>query len=684
MQPPKPKKIPHVLEKFGDRRIDYYYYFREKDNPYVIEHLKRENEYTRWVMRDTEELQEKLYRELLSYIKEDDETYPVKWGNYYYFKRYVKGKNYPIYLRTGDPEKRKDAEVLLDLNEVGEKHEFVDLAEFIPTLDGSLIAYLLDTSGGENYHLYIMDARTKEIVDKVEKNISGVLWLDGKTLLYTVETEETKRPYRVYKHTLGKSGDELLFEEKDEAYFLSIGTTEDEEYVIVHLGSADTTEEWYAKKSPDIWEFKLLYPRKKEVRYYASHRDGYFYIMTNENAKNFKIVAVPVEDPSKENWKEIIPEDRDVPIESFILFRDFMAINERRNGLPAFRIYDFKTGETHNVQFPEPTYFTRFSSGGEFPTAQVYDSPFVRIYYSSLSTPPTIYDYHYSERKLYVRKEQEVPGYDKSKYVVERIWATSHDGTKVPISLVYRKDLFKRDGSNPMLLEGYGAYGYPYDAGFRTSNIPLLDRGIIFAIAHVRGGGEFGDRWHDEGKLLKKKNTIYDFIACTEHLIREKYTGPEKIAIRGGSAGGILIGGAINERPDLYRVAIGDVPFVDVLTTMLDPTLPLTVTEYDEWGNPNIEEYYWYIKSYSPYDNVKEQKYPHVLATGGLNDPRVRYWEPAKWVAKLRDHNRGDTTILLKINMGAGHFGPSGRYRYYRDEVAFKWAYILKFLGIEE
>ncbi len=672
------------MEKFGDRRVDYYYYFREKDNPEVIEHLKRENAYTAWVMQDAKELQENLYRELLSHIKEDDETYPVRVGNFYYFKRYIKGKDYPVYLRTKDPDDRENAETLLDLNELGEKFDFVDIAEFKPAKDGSRIAYLMDTSGGENYHLYVMNTETKKIIDRVERNISGVLWLDNDTLLYVLETEQTKRPYRVYKHRVGQDEDELLFEEKDEKYFLSIGKTEDEQYVVIHLESQDTAEEWYARANPDVKEFRLLYPRQKEIRYYMSHRDGYFYIMTNEEAKNFRIVSAPASNPAKENWKDVIPEDREVPISNFYVFRDFMAILERRNGLPAFRIYEFSSEKSHNIEFPEPTYFARFSSGGEFGSAQVYDSPFVRIYYSSLSSPPTIYEYHYGERKLYERKVQEVPNYDKSKYKVERLWATSHDGTKVPISVVYRKDLFKRDGSNYLFMEGYGAYGYPFDAGFMSTIIPLLDRGIVYAIAHVRGGGEFGDRWHDEGRLLKKKNTIYDFIACTEHLIRENYTSKKKIAIRGGSAGGILIGGTINEKPDLYAVAIGDVPFVDVLTTMLDPTLPLTVTEYDEWGNPNIEEYYWYIRSYSPYDNIKEQEYPHILATGGLNDPRVRYWEPAKWVAKLRDYNRGNSTILLKINMGAGHFGPTGRYRYLKEEVAFRWAYLLKFLNGEK
>ncbi len=678
-QPPIAKIEPKVDTLFGDVRVDNYYWLREKSNPEVIKYLEAENAYTKAMMKHTEKFQKKLYDEMVGRIKETDLTVPEREGDYYYYSRTEQGKQYRIYCRKKGSLEAPE-EVLLDVNALAEGHEFFSVGALLVSPDDNLLAYTVDTTGAEVYTLYVKDLRTGKTLKDTIPNMSGSLeWAnDNKTIFYST-LDSTRRPDKLFRHTLGSDyeNDALMFHEKDEAFFLNIDKTRSKAYLLITLESNTTTEVWYLNADTPNRKFKRIHPRQHEMEYYVSHHGDKFIIMTNDKAKNFKLMEAPVTRPAKKNWKEIIPHRDSVLLEGYDVFKNYLVVYERERGLKKMRIYDYTTGETHYVQFPEPVY--SFWAGGN----REYDTDLLRFTYMSLVTPRSVYDYNMKTKQRELKKRYEVlGGYDPSQYQSERIFATSPDGVEVPISLVYKKGMVK-NGKNPLLLYGYGAYGASMDPYFSSSRLSLLDRGFIYAIAHVRGGSEMGRWWYEQGKLLHKKNTFIDFIACAEHLIAEKYTSPEYLVISGGSAGGLLMGAVTNMRPDLFKGVVADVPFVDVLNTMLDPSLPLTVIEYEEWGNPHEEEYYFYIKSYSPYDNVEAKDYPNILVTAGLNDARVSYWEPAKWVAKLRALKTDDNLLLLKTKMSAGHGGASGRYDYLKD-VAFEYAFMLDLFGISK
>jgi oligopeptidase B len=677
--PPVAKVISKADTLHGDVRIDNYFWLREKSNPEVIKYLEAENEYTEAMTKQTKEFQKLLYEELVGRIKETDLSVPEKIDDYYYYSRTEEGKQYPIYCRKKGGLDAEE-EILLDQNALAEGYDYFDIGAFKISPDHQLLAYSVDTTGSETFTLYVKDLNAGELLkDEIENIYYDVEWgNDNKTIFYTT-LDEAKRPYKLYRHILGtaQEKDEMVYHEKDEAFFVSVSKTRSKEYLIMTLGSETTTEVWYLKADLPEDNFKVIHPRQHKMEYYIAHHDDKFYIMTNDEAKNFKLMEVSVTDPSKKNWKEVIPHRDSVKIDGMDVFRNHLVVYERERGLKKIRITNLINNQVDYVDFPEPVYTFWQARNPDFNTN------ILRFNYTSLVTPRSVFDYNMDTKARELKKQYEVlGGYDPSGYQSERIFAKASDGTMVPISLVYRKGMVK-DGNNPLYLYGYGAYGISREPTFSSNRLSLLDRGFIYAIAHVRGGGEMGRYWYDEGKLLKKKNTFADFIACAEHLIAENYTSSDKLVIYGGSAGGLLVGAVTNMRPDLFKAVIADVPFVDALNTMLDPSIPLTVIEYEEWGNPNEEESYGYIKSYSPYDNVEAKGYPNMLITAGLNDPRVQYWEPAKWTAKLRALKTDKKILLLKTKMGEGHMGASGRYDYLKD-IAFEYAFIFDLFGIEK
>ncbi len=678
IQPPRAKVIPKKDTLFGDVRIDNYYWLRERDNPEVLDYLKAENAYTEAVMEPTKALQEKLFREMKGRIKETDLSVPVKWGGYYYYSRTEAGKQYRIHCRKKGSMKAPE-EVLLDENQLAKEHDFLRIGVREVSPDHRLLAYSVDTSGSETYTLYIKNLETGELLsDAIPNTYYSVEWgNDNRTLFYTV-LDAAKRPYKLYRHVLGNppEKDELVYHEPDEKYFVSLYKSKDREYIFLELESQITTEVRFLNANQPQESFRVIHPRQHEMEYSVEHHSGSFYILTNDQAKNFRLMKTPVDHPGKKYWQEVVPHREDVMLEGMEMFKNHLVLFERKSGLRHIHITDFRYNTSHDIDFPEPVYTVWRDQNPEF------DSNILRFSYTSLVTPKSIYDYNMDTRKRRLMKQEEVlGGYDPKQYQSERIFAEAPDGTKIPISVVYKKG-FRKDGSHPFYLYGYGSYGATIEPYFNSNRLSLLDRGFGYAIAHVRGGGEMGRQWYEDGKLLKKKNTFTDFIACAEHLVGQGYTIPNKLVIAGGSAGGLLMGAVTNMRPDLFNTVIAKVPFVDVLNTMLDPTIPLTVTEYEEWGNPNIKEYYFYIKSYSPYDNVEAKAYPNMFVTAGLNDPRVQYWEPAKWTAKLRAHKTDDHLLLLKINMGAGHGGASGRYDYLK-EIALEYSFIFDCLDIQ-
>jgi len=683
VSPPIARISPEVSEIHGEKRIDNYYWLREK-NPDAIAYLESENDYTRAIMKHTEPVQEQLYKEMVGRIKETDVSAPVKIDDYYYYSRTEEGKQYRIYCRKSLSEKPEvincEEEILLDENALAAGHDYFQLGVFEISPDHSLLAYSTDMNGSETYTLYIKNLKTGELLhDVIENTYYSVEWAnDNKTIFYDI-LDESKRPYKVFRHVLGTDpkDDVLIYHEEDESFFVEISKTKSKAYILISSESNTTSEAHYfsADQSTDV--LKIIQPRSHEIEYYVTHHDNSFYIVTNDNAKNFRLMKAPVSDPSKENWKEVIPHKDSVRIDDVESFKEHLVIYERENGLKRIRIINTINNEEHYVDFPEPVYNFWIGDNPE------YDTNILRFEYTSLVTPRSVFDYNMDSRSRELKKQYEIPsGYDPSLYQSERVFAKACDGTMIPISLVYRKGMVK-DGRAPLYLYGYGSYGNSIDPSFSTNRLSLLDRGFIYAIAHIRGGEEMGRYWYEQGKLLNKRNTFTDFIACAEHLIAEKYTSSDMLVISGGSAGGLLIGAVINMRPDLFKAAVAEVPFVDVINTMLDPSIPLTVTEYEEWGNPNDKEYYDYIKSYSPYDNVEQKDYPNILITTSLNDPRVQYWEPAKWTARLRALKSDNNLLLLKTNMGAGHGGASGRYDYLK-EIAFEYAFILACLDSQE
>ena len=675
--PPIATKHPHELVTHGDKRIDNYYWLRQQDKPEVIDYLKAENDYTEAKMKHTEDLQKSLYDEMLSRIKETDLSVPYRLKDYYYYSRTEEGKGYSILCRKYQSLDAEE-EILLDQNELAAGKEFFSLGVTSISPNQQILAYSTDTTGAEQYTLVFLDLATRKLYSETIPNTYySFAWGNDNQTVFYVKVDETNRPYQLWRHSLGSdpSSDVLVYQEDDEAYYLGIEKTRSRAYILLELGSKITSEVHYLDADNPSGEFKLFQPRQTGIEYFLGHHSDRFYITTNEDAINFKLMSTPVDSIDKANWKTIIPHREDIMLEGIDAFADYLVIYERQGGLPTARIQTLATGEIKELTFPEPTYSF---SGGNNPE---FDTTKFRFSYSSMITPSSVFDYDFKTEARELKKETEVlGGYDRTLYASERLVATAADGTKVPISLVYKKGI-DRDGSNPLWLTGYGSYGYSYPVYFSSLRLSLLDRGFVFAIAHIRGGEEMGRKWYEDGKFLFKKNTFTDFIACAEHLIAEKWTSSDRLVISGGSAGGLLMGAVINLRPDLFKAVVADVPFVDVLTSILDTSLPLTILEWEEWGNPNEEEYYDYIKSYSPYDNVTAQDYPALLITAGLNDSRVKYWEPAKWTAKLRELKTDNNILLLKTNMSAGHGGASGRYESLK-EIALEYAFVLDRLNL--
>jgi oligopeptidase B len=690
LEPPVARREPVEHTLHGDRRVDHYAWLRHKENPEVIAYLNAENAYTDAILKPTEPFQEKLYQEMLGRILQTDLSVPYRLRGYLYYTRTEEGKQYALHCRRRDAEGAGE-EVQLDLNLLAEGHSFLGLGSFEVSEDNHLLAYSTDTTGFRQYLLQVKDLRTGTVFPERFERVTSVAWTsDNRTLFYTVEEEITKRSNRLYRHVLGSTEpDPLLYEETDERFRIEVERTRSGGFLLLNIASHTTSEVRYLRADQPSGEFRLIAPREDNHEYYADHHPGLatnptgglFYIRTNSGGRTFRLVTVPVSDPRREFWSEMIPNRPDVMLSAAEAFQRHLVLFEREGGLPFIRIVDLTADATnavaasHCIEFAEPAYNASIGENPEF------GAPHLRFQYESFVTPRSVFDYDVRNRVRILRKQQPVlGGYDPSQYVSERLHATASDGTRVPLSVVYRRDT-PRDGSAPLLLYGYGSYGISVPVNFNSNRLSLLDRGVIYAVAHVRGGGELGKPWHDTGRMRQKRNTFTDFIASAEHLITQRYTTPEKLVIEGGSAGGLLMGAVTNMRPELFRLVISHVPFVDVLNTMLDASLPLTVGEYEEWGNPQIAEDYFYMKSYCPYTNLERKVYPAILAKTGLNDSQVMYWEPAKYVAKLRTLKTDSNPLLLKVNMGAGHGGASGRYDYLR-EIALDYSFLLSYLGI--
>jgi oligopeptidase B len=680
IHPPVAAVRPHAITQHGETRVDNYFWLREKENPEVREYLEAENAWTAEQMRDTEPLQEQLYREIVGRIQETDSSAPERSGGWLYYSRTVAGQQYRIYCRKRDGSNTGE-EILLDANQAAEGFAYFQLGVFAPSPDHNLLAYSIDTEGDEDFTVFFKDLRTGELLpDRIGNTYYSLEWAaDNRTVFYNI-LDAARRPYKVLRHTLGEdsSKDVEVYHETDERFEVDIDHTRDRAFLLLDIHSHTTSETRYLAASEPTGEFmpivERVQGRVQGVEMDVAHHEGRWYIRTSDGAPNFRLVSAPVGNPAKANWREEIPARADATIEDVDAFSDFLVVSERFGALPHIRIRDLRTGAEHYVQMPDPVYTVEAEPGGDYAT------PVVRLTYSSLTTPETAYDYDMRERTLTVIKREAVlGGFDRENYATERIQATSPDGTRIPVSLLYRKGLV-RDGSHPALLYGYGSYGISIDASFSHVRLSLVDRGFVYVIAHIRGGGDLGKSWHEAGRMANKANTFQDFVATAEALVGAGFTNSKRLGIMGGSAGGLLMGAVLNLRPDLFGAAIAKVPFVDVLSTMSDATLPLTVGEYEEWGNPEQPEHYARIRTYSPYDNVRVADYPQLLVTAGLNDPRVSYWEPAKWVAKLRVCSSNSKLLLLKTNMGAGHFGASGRYERYR-ETALDYAFLLKVLG---
>lgn len=674
--PPVARVIPHAENRFGTRVVDNYFWLRDKSNPEVLKYLEQENAYTAAVTSGLKPFEDELYGEMLSHVKQTDLEVPVRRGDYYYYLRTEEGKQYPIRCRKRGITGKE--EVLLDLNELGKGKNFASLGAFEVSDDQNLLAYALDYVGYRQFTLHVKDLRTGETLPDTMERVDSVAWAaDNQTLFVTTEDAVTKRANQVWRRTLGQKEAERLYEEKDETFSLGVGKTRDKKYVFLGAFSTDTSEFRYLRADRPEENFKLFRAREKQHRYFIDHRENLFYIRSDKGAKNFQVLTAPEDDPSPEKWSVFIAHDPNVLIQDIDLFRDFAVSFEKSQALDRIRIYDFKAGKWSAIPFPEPVYSAFPGETPEF-TSTTY-----RYSYQSLVTPPSVFDYDTQTGKSILRKRQEVPGgYDPSQYVSERRWVTARDGVKVPLSIVYKRG-FQRDGKGPLLLNAYGAYGFGMPASFSSSRLVFLDRGLAFVIAHIRGGDDMGEQWHDDGKLMNKRNTFNDFVDCAEYLIQQKWTSKDRLLIEGGSAGGLLMGAVVNMRPDLFKAVHLAVPFLDVMNDMMDPSLPLTTTDYPEWGNPSANRTtYDYILSYSPYDNVHRTAYPAMLFTESLNDSQVAYWEAPKFVAKVRTLNTDNNPILLKMKMEpAGHGGASGRYDQLRDR-AFECAWLLSQIGI--
>jgi len=677
--PPVADKIPKDVGMHGDRRIDNYYWMNDyfKKGPLsdkVLQYLKEENKYTETVLSDIKGLRDTLFNEMKARIKEADESVPVFDNGYYYYSRYEEGKQYAIYCRKkGTPDAPE--QILLDMNAMAEGHAYFHADAFAVSPDTKLLAYAVDTLSRRQYTVHIKNLETGEIYKDVMYPASpAVVWAnDSKSIFYTANNPETLLSEKIKKHILGTNGssDKVVYEEKDKSNYLHLGKLRSKKYITVTSAATMSSEVYYLDANRPDDPFKVIQARIKDVLYQVDEQNGRFLILTNLDAKNFRLMETPVGNTGVDNWKDVIPHRTDVLIEGIYAFKNFYVVAERRNGLRQLRMHNMSTNEDHYLEFAEPAYTADVGDNPEF------DSRVLRYNYTSLTTPSSTFDYDMESRIGKLLKEQEVMGgYDKSEYVTERLFATASDGAKVPISIVYKKG-FRKNGSSPLLLYGYGSYGYSIDPSFVSTRLSLLDRGFAFAIAHIRGGQEMGREWYENGRMMNKKNTFTDFIAAGEYLVQHKFTSPEHLYAYGGSAGGLLMGAIINLRPDLWKGVFAAVPFVDVVTTMLDESIPLTSNEFGEWGNPKNKDAYDYMKSYSPYDNVRSVKYPNLLVITGLHDSQVQYFEPAKWVAKMRDMKRGDNLLLFQTNMDYGHGGASGRFDYLK-EIALMEGFFLK------
>lgn len=675
-RPPVAKKIPHITAIHGERLVDNYYWLRKKISSAVMAYLQAEDAYTDWFMKPTQPLQETLYQEMLGRVQETDQSVPYREGDWLYYHRTEAGKQYPIYCRKKGSVDAPE-EVVLDMNAMAKGKEFLEMGVYEVSDDGNRLAFSTDEKGFREYTLYVKDLQTGALLREKIPRVSGAAWAaDNRTLFYVTE-DDAKRADRVWRHDLGEKEDALIYEEKDALFTVEVDRSRSKRFVYVAIGSKTTDEVRYLRADHPDDLLKIISPREKDHEYSVDDGGDLFYIRTNDQGRNFRLVTVPINDPRRENWKEIVPVRNVVSIDDVGVFSHNFVLAERANGLPQLSVYDLATGAAHRIEFPEAAYAVATEENAEF------DTNVLRITYESLTTPLSVCDYDMTTRERKLLKQQPVKGgYDPDRYQTERVYATAADGTLIPISLVYRKDL-KQEGGNPLLLYGYGAYGIPTDVWFSSNRLSLLDRGVIVAIAHVRGGGEFGKRWHDQGRMLNKRNTFTDFIASAEFLIAHHYTDAQHLTVEGGSAGGLLIGTVLNMRPDLFKAALVEVPFVDVINTMLDESLPLTVGEFEEWGNPKLKEQYHYLKTYSPYDNIRPQAYPAVLVESSLNDSQVMYWEPAKYVAKLRATKTDTHPLLLKMDLEpSGHSGKSGRYDALHD-TALEYAFLLTQLGID-
>jgi oligopeptidase B len=676
--PPVAKKVPKTTEINGRELVDNYFWLRDKQNPDVAAYLQAENAYTDAVMKPTEGLQKKLYDEMLSRIKETDVEVPYKEGNYFYYTRTEAGKQYSIYCRKKGSLEAPE-ELLLDVNELAKGQKFMSVRDFAVSDDGNLLAYTTDNTGFRQYVLAVKDLRGGKLLSDHAERVGSVVWAnDNKTIFYTVEDPTTKRQFQLYRHIAGSDGsDKLVYEEKDERFNVEAGKTRSKAYIFLFCASHTTSEARYIPADQPMAEFKVLEPRKQDVEYYPDHNGNFFYIRVNDTGRNFRLVKAPVSDPRSANWQEVVPHRANVMLDDTDFFKNYYVLSERENGLPQIQVTDLATGKSRRIEFPEPAY-------SSYPYAnREYDTSKYRYGYQSFITPRSVYEYDMANGKSTLLKQREVPGgYDRTKYQVEQIYAPASDGVKVPISVVHLKNA-KLDGTGPMYLTAYGSYGYPLDISFNSDRFSLIDRGVVFAVAHIRGGGEMGKAWHDDGRMMHKKNTFTDFIASAEYLVKQGYGSKDRLVIEGRSAGGLLMGAVLNMRPDLFHAALVGVPFVDVINTMLDESLPLTVAEFEEWGNPKEKPAFDYMISYSPYDNIEAKTYPNMLVRTSFNDSQVMYWEPAKYVAKMRAMRTDHNSLILKTNMSpAGHGGASGRYDRLH-EVAFDYAYFLTQMGIQ-
>jgi oligopeptidase B len=675
IQPPVAKIIPTTFEKFDDTRIDNYFWLNDRENLEVIDYLNKENQYYQEMTADQNGFQKELFEEMKARIKEDDESVPYLYNGYYYITRFEIGKGYPIYSRKKESLEAAE-EIMFDCNELAEGHKYFKLSGLSISVDNQYATYALDLVGRRIYTLHVKNLFTGEILrDTIENATGNSTWAnDNQTIFYTRQDEKTLRSDKVFRHKIGTetATDELVYFEKDDTFNVGVGKEKSRKYILISSSSTLTTEFQTLPADVPEGKFTVFQKRKRGLEYSISHYGDSFYIVTNiDKAINFKLMKTPEIATTIENWEEVIMHREDVLLEDIDIFKDYLVVSERTNGLNRIRIMPWSGEGEYFLPFESQTYTAYTSTNVDF------DTDILRYGYQSMATPSSIIDFNMKTREKVVLKEQQVLGgkFDKSNYIEERVWATAKDGTKIPISMVYRKEI-EKNGKNPLLLYAYGSYGHSMDAYFSSTRLSLLDRGFIYAIAHIRGGEDLGRQWYDDGKLLKKKNTFTDFIDCSKYVIQYNYTSATHLYAEGGSAGGLLMGVIVNEAPELYNGVIAQVPFVDVMTTMLDDSIPLTTGEYDEWGNPNKKKYYNYMRSYSPYDNVKEQNYPNMYVSTGLHDSQVQYWEPAKWVARLRTMKKNDTVLYLDTNMDAGHGGASGRFEALK-ELAKEFTFLL-------